>query len=106
MSEVQARSQAPASRGRGGGRGGRAGFGGRTEGRTTTTRRANGGQGAASDSAFDDDGDISQLRKQYGDKLGMLKEMFSDWSDADILYALQETEGDLEVAATRISEGA
>ncbi|KAK6079757.1 rnapii degradation factor def1 [Seiridium cupressi] len=103
MSEVQARSQ-PASRGRGGGRGGRGGFAPRSEGRTGNTRRANGDKSAASDS-LDEDGDIGQLRQQHGDKLDTIKNIFPDWSDADILYALQENEGDVEVVATKISDG-
>lgn len=54
----------------------------------------------------DDDGDVSQLRKQYGNsKLDAIKELFPTWSDADILYALKETDGDVEVAVNRIAEG-
>ncbi|KAI0852826.1 hypothetical protein F5Y00DRAFT_226175 [Daldinia vernicosa] len=102
MAEVQARSQAPTSRGRGGGRGGRGGF----ASRTSTNRRTNGDKLTIADTtAFDDDGDVSQLRKQYGGKLDTIKELFPNWSDADILYALKETDGDVEVAATRIAEG-
>lgn len=102
MAEVQARSQAPSSRGRGGGRGGRGGF----ASRTSTNRRTNGDKLTIADAtAFDDDGDVSQLRKQYGGKLDTIKELFPNWSDADILYALKETDGDVEVAATRIAEG-
>ncbi|KAK8098217.1 uncharacterized protein PG998_013703 [Apiospora kogelbergensis] len=102
MSEVQARSQAPTSRGRGGGRGGaRGGFGGRGG-----ARKANGDKSISADTtSFDDDGDVSQLRKQHGEKLDMVKAVFPDWSDADILYALKETDGDVELTATRISEG-
>ncbi|KAI0117681.1 hypothetical protein GGR51DRAFT_262732 [Nemania sp. FL0031] len=102
MAEIQTRTQPSTTRGRGGGRGGRGGF----AGRNTTARRANGDKTAALDhTAFDDDSDIAQLRKQYGDKLAMIKELFEDWSDADILYALKETEGDVELTATRISDG-
>lgn len=102
MAEVQSRTQNPTTRGRGGGRGGRGGF----SSRNTTARRANGDKTAAMDSpAFDDDGDIVQLRKQYGEKLGLIKELFADWSDADILYALKETDGDVELTATRIADG-
>lgn len=104
MSEVQARFQT-SSRGRGGsGRGGRGGY----ASRGGNSRRPNGDKFAATDSAFtaEDDGDISELRKKFGsDKVETIKELFPDWSDADILYALQETDGDIEVAATRISEG-
>ncbi|KAI5868200.1 hypothetical protein GGS23DRAFT_591991 [Durotheca rogersii] len=104
MAEVQARSQAPSSRGRGGGRGGRAGFGGRG----AANRRTNGDKPSAADSPSlddDDDGDVSQLKKQYGAKLDTIKELFPAWSNADILYALQETDGDVAVTATRIAEG-
>ncbi|KAI1133802.1 hypothetical protein F5Y10DRAFT_228585 [Nemania abortiva] len=102
MAEIQTRAPSSTTRGRGGGRGGRGGF----AGRNTTARRANGDKTAAIESAaFDDDGDIAQLRKQYGEKLAMIKELFEDWSDADILYALKETEGDVELTATRISDG-
>lgn len=102
MAEVQARSQAPPSRGRGGGRGGRGGFGSRGP----VNRRTNGDKSSTLDAhTLDDDGDVFQLRKQYGTKLDTIKELFPDWSDADILYALKETDGDVEVAATRISDG-
>ncbi|KAI0889337.1 uncharacterized protein GGS22DRAFT_153665 [Annulohypoxylon maeteangense] len=102
MAEVQARSQAPSSRGRGGGRGGRAGFGSRGP----ANRRTNGDKFSTLDAtSLDDDGDVSQLRKQYGLKLDTIKELFPTWSDADILYALKETDGDVEVAATRIADG-
>ncbi|KAI1099384.1 hypothetical protein F4804DRAFT_322062 [Jackrogersella minutella] len=102
MAEVQARSQAPSSRGRGSGRGGRGGFGTRS----TANRRTNGDKLTTADATVvDDDGDVSQLRKQYGAKLDTIKELFPTWSDADILYALKETDGDVEVAATRIAEG-
>ncbi|KAI0841163.1 hypothetical protein F5Y06DRAFT_214487 [Hypoxylon sp. FL0890] len=102
MAEVQARSQAPPSRGRGGGRGGRGGF----ANRSSTNRRTNGDKLTTADATtLVDDGDVSQLRKQYGGKLDTIKELFPHWSDADILYALKETDGDVEVAATRIAEG-
>ncbi|TGJ84168.1 hypothetical protein E0Z10_g4610 [Xylaria hypoxylon] len=101
MAELQPRSQNPTTRGRGG-RGGRGGFGGRN----TSARRANGDKTAATEpAAFDDDGDIAQLRQQYSEKLGLIKELFEDWSDADILYALKETDGDVELTATRIADG-
>lgn len=101
MAEVQARSQAPSSRGRGGGRGGRGGF----SSRSTPNRRTNGDKITIADATPDDDGDVSQLRKQYGQKLDTIKELFPNWSDADILYALKETDGDVEVTATRIADG-
>ncbi|KAJ6790241.1 hypothetical protein PWT90_06849 [Aphanocladium album] len=99
MSEVTSRSSA--SRGRGSGRGGRGGFAGRGG------RRPNGDKADHSDSpaAFDDDGDLGELRKLYGDKTSVIREMFPDWSEADVLFALQETNGDQSEAVTRIAEG-
>lgn len=100
MSEATSRSSA--SRGRGSGRGGRGGFGGRGG------RRANGESHQSTEDslgAFDDDGDLSELRKQYGDKTSAIREMFPDWSEADILFALQETNGDQTEAASKIADG-
>ncbi|PNY29143.1 Uncharacterized protein TCAP_00938 [Tolypocladium capitatum] len=102
MSEVASRPTA--SRGRGSGRGGRGGFAGRGG------RRANGDKSdhkAADDGlgAFDDEGDFAELRKQYGDKTSVIREMFPDWSEVDVLFALQETNGDQNEAVARIAEG-
>ncbi|OAA72407.1 UBA-like protein [Cordyceps fumosorosea ARSEF 2679] len=100
MSEVTSRSSA--SRGRGSGRGGRGGFAGRGG------RRPNGSDKpdhSDSPAAFDDDADLGELRKLYGDKTSVIREMFPDWSEADVLFALQETNGDQSEAVTRIAEG-
>jgi hypothetical protein len=45
------------------------------------------------------------MKKQYSSELPMLKELFSDWTDVDLLFALQETDGDLTSTIERISEG-
>jgi hypothetical protein len=103
MSEVQTRPAA--SRGRGSGRGGRGGFtsrGGRASGRPNGDKADH---KLDADSAFDDEGDLSELKKLYGSKTGMIREMFPNWSEADILFALQETEGDENLTVTRIAEG-
>ena len=41
----------------------------------------------------------------YASKLSTIKEMFPDWTDEDLVFALQETNGDLERTIDRISEG-
>jgi hypothetical protein len=46
------------------------------------------------------------MKKQYSSQLPLLKELFSDWTEVDLLFALQETDGDLESTIERISEGA
>ena len=101
MSEVA--SRASASRGRGAGRGGRGGFAGRG-GRP----RANGDNHKQADDnlgAFEDEGEFAELRKLYGDKTAVIREMFPDWSEADVLFALQETNGDQNEAVARIADG-
>ncbi|KAK1755871.1 hypothetical protein QBC47DRAFT_402035 [Echria macrotheca] len=108
MSEVQTRPVA--SRGRGTGRGGRGGGhstrgGSRIANRTPTT---NGDSKHDTDSALptlDDEGEVGQLKKLYGTKVGVIKEIVPDWSDVDILFALRETDGDENLAVSRIAEG-
>lgn len=100
MSEVISRPSA--SRGRGSGRGGRGGFAGRGG------RRSNGENFKTADDnlgTFEDEGEFAELRKQYGDKTSVIREMFPDWSEPDVLYALKETNGDETEAVTRIAEG-
>ncbi|KKP03010.1 hypothetical protein THAR02_04889 [Trichoderma harzianum] len=102
MSEVISRPSA--SRGRGSGRGGRGGFAGRGG------RRANGDKldhKTADDNlgTFEDEGEFAELRQQYGGKTSVIREMFPDWSEADILYALKETNGDETEAVTRMADG-
>ena len=102
MSEVQPRPSAP--RGRGSGRGGRGGYnsrGGRSGPRPTNGEKSD----APSTPSYEDEGELGQLKKQYASKLNTIKEMFPDWTDVDIVFALQETDGDLEGTVDRISEG-
>lgn len=108
MSEVQSRPAA--SRGRGSGRGGRGGFAARGGGGRAGARPAatNGESKHDTDSSLptlEDEGEVGQLKQQYGSKVEVIKEMFPDWSPIDILFALQETDGDENLAVTRIAEG-
>lgn len=106
MSEVQARP-AP-SRGRGSGRGGRGGYAARGGARSSNRPATNGDAAHETESALpsiEDQGDTGQLKKKYSSKVGAVKEMFPDWSEVDILYALHETNGDENVTVTRILEG-
>ena len=102
MSEVQSRPPAP--RGRGSVRGGRGGYssrGGRGGSRPANSEKSE----IAVSSTYEDEGEIGQLKKQYASKLSTIKEMFPDWTDEDIVFALQETDGSLEDTIERISEG-
>jgi hypothetical protein len=99
MSEVQSRPTA--TRGRGSARGGRGGF---------SSRGGRGGRGHATNGehatpTIEDEGEVGQLKKQYGNKVTTIKEMFPDWTDEDIVFALQETDGDLEITVGRITDG-
>jgi hypothetical protein len=101
MSEVQTRP-APVRGGRGGARGGRGGARGSTRGRPTNgTYR----DSAPVEDEPEDEGELGEMKKQYSSQLPLLKELFSDWPEVDLLFALQETDGDLESTIERISEG-
>ncbi|KAI4166142.1 MAG: hypothetical protein LQ342_000028 [Letrouitia transgressa] len=103
MSEV--RSRPSGSRGRGLGRGGRGGHSSRGGGRAGT-RQTNGDPSNLVEShKYEDEGEIGELKRMYSSKLVTIKEMFPDWTDEDIVFALQETGGSLEDTIDRISEG-
>lgn len=105
MSEVQSRPVA--SRGRGPARGGRGGGGFTSRGGSRVANKAPNGDSLQHDaeSALEDEGEIGQLKQKFGSKIGLIKEMFPTWSDIDILYALQEADGDENLAVTRIADG-
>lgn len=95
-------SETQAPRGRGSARGGRGGH---------TFRGGRGGARAAKSTAqeniasFEDEGELGQLKKKYSGSLPMIKELFPDWTDEDLVFALEDADGDLETAIDRISEG-
>ncbi|KAI9793481.1 MAG: hypothetical protein M1835_007200 [Candelina submexicana] len=105
MSEVQSRPAAP--RGRGSARGGRGGYGARGGARGGSRSVTNGDKAGHSlmTSNDEEEGEIGELKKQYSSKLSTIKEMFPDWTDEDIVFALRETNGDLEDTIERITEG-
>ena len=99
MSEVQTRPAA--IRGRGSGRG-RGGYAGRARG---PRGHATNGDKLDTTTSIEDEGEVGQLKKHYGDKVTMIKEMFPEWTDEDIVFALQETDGDLMTTVDRITDG-
>lgn len=102
MSEVKARSSAP--RGRGSGRGNRGGYSSR--GGRGGSRQMNGEKPDVAELPnHEDEGELGQLKKLHATKLSTMKEMFPDWTDEDLVFALQETEGNLEQTIERISDG-
>ncbi|KAG9242614.1 hypothetical protein BJ878DRAFT_160102 [Calycina marina] len=100
MSEVPSRPAAP--RGRGSARGGRGGFSSRG-GRGGRSNAINGDK--PEPVVTEDDNQVTQLKKKYGSKVSTIKEMFPDWTDEDVVFALQETDGDLTTTVERISDG-
>jgi hypothetical protein len=54
---------------------------------------------------IDDDSEVGQLKKKYGIKVHTIKEMFPEWTDEDVVFALEETDGDLEITVERITDG-
>lgn len=104
MSEAQSRPSNPRGRGssRGTGRGGYSSRGGRGGNRQTNGTKP---EVVVDTPTSEDDGEIGQLKKAYAPKVNTVQEMFPDWTDEDIVYALQENDGDLETTIERISEG-
>ncbi|CAG8445203.1 9845_t:CDS:2 [Acaulospora colombiana] len=70
---------------------------------TQQTNPAGKNNHAATDVA--DTQEVKNLKTQYKNELNTLQELFANWTEADLLFALQEASGDLEVAVNRISEG-
>ena len=98
MSEVQSR---PATRGRSTTRGGRGGHGSRGP---RSTKQTNGDASSTVDTSADQ-GELGELKKRYQSQLSTLKELFPDWSDADLVLAIEDCNGDLQATVERISEG-
>lgn len=49
--------------------------------------------------------DLRSLKNNYKTSLPSLTELFPDWSQEDLLFVMDECQGDLDLAITRISEG-
>ena len=96
MSEAQsrpARGRTTARGGRGGGYGSRG------------ARNTNGDSASSKIDTSAEQGELGELKKRYSSQLTTLKELFPDWSDADLVLAIEEADGDLERTVERISEG-
>ncbi|KAJ9610369.1 RNAPII degradation factor [Cladophialophora chaetospira] len=101
MAEVQSRGSG--TRGRGGFRGGRGGFRGTRNPSSRQHKPDNEQENIPP--ALEDQGEVGELLKKYGDNLPLLKEICPGWSDQDLVYALSETDGDVASAFDRISTG-
>ncbi len=95
---MQSRPSAP--RGRGPYRGGRGGFrGGRGASKNTKSEAEN------VLPSLEDQGEIGELKMRHGSKVSTVRELFPDWTDEDVVYALEETGGDLESTVEKITNG-
>ncbi|KAJ9214451.1 hypothetical protein DTO166G4_3855 [Paecilomyces variotii] len=103
MSEVQSRPSAP--RGRGSVRGGRGGYSSRGGRGGSRSAKLDTTDNASTPTSYDDEGDIGQLKKKYSNELPALRELFEDWTEDDLVFALEDSNGDLESAIERITEG-
>lgn len=102
MSEVISRPSAP--RGRGSHRGGRGGYSSRGGRGGPRSSKPDSLENTAPTS-YEDEGEIGQLKLKYATELPTLKELFSDWTDEDLVFALEDANGVLETAIEHISEG-
>lgn len=98
MSEVQTRGSG--ARGRGGFRGGRGGYRGSRGAKSHTGNRPE-----EQDLSPEDQGELGELKAKYSDKLPVMREVCEGWSDEDLVFALQETNGDEIAAMDRITSG-
>lgn len=45
------------------------------------------------------------MKKKHATQLPMLKDMFPDWTDMDLVFALEESDGDISAAVEKITQG-
>ncbi|KAK3049142.1 RNAPII degradation factor [Extremus antarcticus] len=55
--------------------------------------------------SLEDQGELGEMKKKYASELGMLKDMFPDWTDVDLVFALQEADGDIPSTVDKITQG-
>jgi hypothetical protein len=95
-------SEAPSrpARGRSSARGGRGSYGARGG-----PRKTNGDGASATIDTSADQGELGELKKRYEPQLSTLKELFPNWTDAELVLAIEESDGDLQTTIEKISEG-
>jgi CUE domain len=49
--------------------------------------------------------EVTQLRNKYGNQLKLLRDVFPEWTAEDLLFTLEEANGDVSVASDRIAGG-
>ena len=61
---------------------------------------------AQEDTSNDDpSAEVAELKLKYANQLKTLREVFPDWTTEDLVYTLQEVDGDIALATDRIAGG-
>ncbi|KAI6910772.1 hypothetical protein KC327_g13243 [Hortaea werneckii] len=55
--------------------------------------------------SLEDQGELGEVKKKFSSELGMLRDMFPDWTDTDLVFALQESDGDVGATVDKITQG-
>jgi hypothetical protein len=58
------------------------------------------------DDSFDDQGELGNMKKTYSTQLSFMRDMFPDWTDDDLVFAIAEADGDVQIVIDRITQGA
>jgi hypothetical protein len=103
MSDIDSRPVA--SRGRSSTRGARASHPRGPPRQTQTSSTAN-SSSVQFDDAFDEQGELGNMKKTYSTQLSFMRDMFPDWTDDDLVFAIAEADGDVQIVIDRITQGA
>ena len=60
---------------------------------------------AQDDNTTDSSEEVAQLKIKYTGQLKVLRDVFPDWTAEDLVFALQEVDGDFDLATDRIATG-
>ncbi|KAG9672497.1 hypothetical protein KCU99_g536, partial [Aureobasidium melanogenum] len=97
-------SRPVASRGRSSTRGGRASHPRGAPRQSQTSSNAN-SSSVQFDDAFDEQGELGNMKKTYSTQLSFMRDMFPDWTDDDLVFAIAEADGDVQIVIDRITQG-
>jgi hypothetical protein len=57
------------------------------------------------DESLEDQGKLGEMKEKYSSELSMLNDMFPDWTDVDLVFALDGLNGDLPRTIDHIMDG-
>jgi len=84
--------------------------GGATRGGAITTNKSSAASptedwSTAQEDPTDSSEEVAQLKTKYADKLKVLRDIFPGWTSEDLVFALQEVDGDVAMTTDRIAGG-